>query len=229
MRIEKIPYTFKDETLFNDAFSHVSWVAENAGNSYEKLEFLGDSVLDAIIATELFNNYSLTEGDMAKVKAEVVSEASLANIARQWQLQKFIKISKGETNAVNNSGEYKDSLLCDITESVIAAIYIEQGYNKTQQIILPHFKQTIDEAAQSPGGKDYKSNLQELCVKNHLPHPVYEIEMEGPDHNTMFTTTVIIKSYIAGKGEGTSKKKSQQEAAKAALVNLDDETLEKLK
>lgn len=233
MQLDQIPYTFKDHQLFNEVFAHVSWVAENttntASSSYEKLEFLGDSVLDVIIATELFTNYNLSEGDMAKVKAEVVSESSLANIARNWQLQPHIKISKGETNAVNNSGEYKDSLLCDITESVIAGIYIEQGYDKTQQIVLPHFQATLEEAAQSPGGKDYKSNLQELCVKNNLPHPTYEIEMEGPDHNTTFTTTVIIKSYIAGTGTGTSKKKSQQIAAKAALANLDVQTIEKLK
>lgn len=228
MLIETIPYKFENEELFNKCFTHVSWVGENLGDSYEKLEFLGDAILDAFVATYLFNNFDLTEGNMAKVKAEVVSEDSLARIAIKWKLEDHIKVSKGEINAASLNGEFKNSILCDIVESTIAGIYITEGYDFTQELILPHFKEIIAEAVKSPGGKDHKSNLQEVCVSHMLSHPVYEIIASGPDHDVMFETTVIVQGFIAGKGEGPSKKKSQQAAAKNALASLDEPTLAKL-
>lgn len=213
-------HRFTDPSLLALALSHRSLSAEGGSDeSNERLEFLGDAVLGLIVATELHEASELNEGEMAKVRAAVVNEATLAAVARSSGLDEMIRMGKGEEAS---GGRSKASILADAMEAVIGAIYLDGGLHAARRVVLRRWRPLIAERSASPGGRDYKTRLQEVLVKSGVS-PVYEVRGEGPDHARSFTATVWAAGEALGAGGGSSKKRAEQDAARAALEALGDE------
>jgi len=215
--IEKsIGYNFKDKELLKTALTHTSYANENNISSYEKLEFLGDSILEFISSKYLFNKYTnLTEGELTKVRAQVVCEDSLKEIAKKHKFYDHILVSKSERA---NGGNTKPAILADCVEAVIAAIYFDGGLEKSEEFIIFNLKEEMDYAEKHIGVKDYKTVLQEKLQKNGDVHIEYKVIKEyGPDHNKTFESEVICNGKILAQGTGKSKKIAEMQAAKQAL------------
>ncbi len=216
-------YKFKNIAYLKNALTHTSFINEHTtdtNGSNERMEFLGDSVLGLSVSDFLYENYkNLPEGMLSKIRSSVVCEESLANLASKLTLGKFLYMGKGE---LMSGGGQKPSLTSDAMESVIAAIYLDGGFETAKSYVLLWLKDAIIEAVKK-GGKvtDYKSRLQEYCQSNGF-FPKYEIlEESGPDHNKTFVSRVTIDNGEFAKGIGGSKKKAQLMAAKAMLEKLD--------
>ena len=195
-QIEKsINYKFKNKRLLITALTHTSYANENNVESYEKLEFLGDSILEFISSKYLYSSYeNLSEGQLTKVRAQVVCEDSLKEIAKKHRFFDYILVGKSEKA---NGGNKKDAIMADCVEAVIAAIYFDSGLDLAEKFIIENLKDPIEYATKHIGMKDYKTVLQEKLQKNGDVHIEY----------------LIIKE--AGKGK--SKKAAEMEAAKQAL------------
>jgi len=211
----KINYQFKDEGLLLRALSHSSYANENhtTGGSNERLEFLGDSVLGFITAENFFKNYTdFPEGDLTKLRAQMVCEKSLAGFAREIELGKYLLLGKGE---VITGGRERPSIQADAFEALIAAIYLDGGMEQAKTFVLKY----IDEAIKKHQSiKDYKTMLQEVVQRN--PGEIIEYVLAGetgPDHDKRFEVEVHLNSNIIGRGVGKSKKRAEQEAAREAL------------
>lgn len=218
-------YKFKDISYLKNALTHTSYINEHSDNpngSNERMEFLGDSVLGLSVSEFLYENYkNLPEGVLSKIRSSVVCEDALAALAAKLTLGKFLFMGKGE---LMSGGGHKPSVTSDAMESVIAAIYLDAGFETAKSFVLSWLKSVIVEAADE-GGKstDYKSRLQELCQSKGL-FPKYEILDEtGPDHNKTFTARVSLGGDLFANGVGSSKKKAQLSAAKAMLENFKTE------
>lgn len=219
--LEDILYIkFNDVNLINTALTHSSCVNENKNIEYnERLEFLGDSILQLCISELLFNKYKgMPEGFLTKKRALIVCGNSLYNVAQKWDIGKFINMSKGEELT---GGRTRISILADCVEAIIAAIYLDQGYEIAKNFIIQNFKEIIEKAESNEIIIDYKTRLQEIIQK----YGEYTIEYnligyEGPPHRRKFFTEVLIDSIVKGVGEGYSKKESEQNAAKEALENI---------
>ena len=211
-------HTFADPGLLQRALIHRSYAAEELlDESYERLEFLGDAVLQLVITHYLFGQYpSLTEGEMAKVRAAVVNEHTLAEVARSMRLGSMVLLGRGESLT---GGADKDSILSDVVESVIGAIYLEAGFDAIRNLVLEHWAPIVDERAAAPGKADYKTRLQELLARRGL-RPHYLIEEDGPEHAKVFSATVYAGERLLGSGSGSSKKRAEQAAANAASQAL---------
>ncbi len=212
---KKLGYTFKNEKLLMRALSHSSYVNENhaAGESNERLEFLGDSVLGLITAENFYTNYTkLPEGELTKLRAATVCEKSLAGFARELQLGKYLLLGKGE---VLTGGRERPSIQADAFEAIIAAIYLDGGMEEARKFVLKY----IDEAIRKHQSfKDYKTMLQEIVQRNPGEIVEYVLTGEtGPDHDKRFEVEVHLNSNVIGKGIGKSKKRAEQEAAREAL------------
>lgn len=219
---EKISIKFNDKNILNQAFLHPSLANEKEKYHQEnnqRLEFLGDAVLELAISEYLYRNYDfLTEGQMTKVRAFTVCESSLANIARQLVLNEYLILSKGEENT---GGREKASILADTFEALIGAIYIDKGYKIAYDFIIKNLEEIIKKAVNGKCGFDYKTDLQELLQKLGDEKIIYNIVSEsGPDHDKLFQVEVVWKDKILGKGLGKSKKQAEQMAAKAALDKI---------
>lgn len=215
--IEKsINYNFKDKSLLETALTHTSYANENNVASYEKLEFLGDSILEFISSKYLYNKYqNLTEGELTKVRAQVVCEDSLKEIAKKHKFYDYILVNKSEKI---NGGNKKSAILADCVEAVIAAIYFDGGLERAEKFIVDNLKEPIEYAEKHIGMKDYKTVLQEKLQKNGEVHIEYTIiKEEGPDHDKTFTAQVICDGKVLAQGEGKSKKMAEMQAAKIAL------------
>ena len=189
-KIEKsINYHFKNKELLETALTHTSYANENNVESYEKLEFLGDSILEFLSSKYLYNHYpNLTEGDLTKLRAQVVCEDSLKNVANKHEFYNYILVGKSERA---NEGNKKVAILADCVEAVIAAIYFDGGLDKAEEFIIENLKEAIQYASQHIGMKDYKTVLQEKLQKNGDVHIEYNIiKEEGPDHDKIFTAEV---------------------------------------
>ena len=217
----RLGYHFKNINILNKALTHKSFVNESNHilKDNERLEFLGDSVLDLIIA-----EYTLTkfekhmEGDLSKIRAALVNENSLSKIARFLSLGDCIQLGKGE---LLSGGYDKSSILANTFEAIVAAIYLDGGLQKTSKTILPLFKTDLHLLANTSSYRDYKSELQEYAQSVKITIPAYKIEKEiGPDHNKLFEVSVSINGKVVGKGKGKSKKEGEQEAAQEALKKL---------
>lgn len=213
---KKLKYTFKDRSLLENALTHSSYANEThcKGGSNERLEFLGDSVLSIIVAEYLYNNYSTHEGELTKLRASLVCEKSLCAFSRELGLGEYLKLGKGE---LINKGNERPSILADAFEAVLAAIYLDGGFESAKKhvlrFILPELEHTDDDVF-----KDYKTCLQEVVQRNPEERLSYILIGEsGPDHNKTFTVEVHLNSNIIGTGEGSSKKQAEQNAAKQAL------------
>jgi ribonuclease-3 len=207
-------YTFVDRSLLDLALTHRSWIGEeDTDESNERLEFLGDAVLGLIVSTELHEAWDLTEGEMAKVRAGVVNEATLAVVARSIGLDASLRVSRGEEAS---GGRYKASILSDGMEALIGAVFLDGGFEAAREVVLERWRPIIAERASAPGERDYKTRLQEVIAQEGSV-PVYDMIGSGPDHSRAFAATVRVGDEVIGRGTGTSKKRAQQAAARAAL------------
>ena len=199
--------------------AHRSWCAENPGwRSNERLEFLGDSVLGIVITDHLFRTYpDLAEGDLAKVRASVVSAAALSEVADELALGEAMLLGKGEDGS---GGREKPSILADALEAVLGVVYVEAGMDAARDLVLRLLLGRTTEAATGPGGQDYKSRLQELSARHFDEQPRYETLAEGPDHARRFHVTVAVGGEPRGSGDGRSKKQAEQVAARDAYTTL---------
>lgn len=207
-------YTFADPSLLDLSLTHRSWLGEEvADESNERLEFLGDSVLGLIVSTELHEAWDLTEGEMAKVRAAVVNEATLALVARSIGLDALLRVSRGEEAS---GGRDKASILSDAMEALIGAIYLDGGFEAARRVVLDRWRPIIAERAAAPGERDYKTRLQEILAREGSI-PVYDVTASGPDHSRAFEAVARVGDGVLGHGTGSSKKRAQQAAARAAL------------
>ena len=216
---QELGHRFKDRKLLHLALVHRSYASEaDLDDSYERLEFLGDAVLQLAITNHLYVEFSeLAEGEMAKVRAAVVNERALARVARGLDLGPLVLLGRGEELT---GGREKDSILSDVVESVLGALYLEAGFTAAQEIILYRWGSLIEERAADPGRRDYKTRLQEHLAQQGI-HPIYEVDEAGPEHAKQFVARVLADGKVLGEGVGTSKKRAQQEAAERAAELFD--------
>ncbi|SFH50827.1 RNAse III [Tindallia magadiensis] len=219
---KKIGYIFRDQKLLMEALTHSSfaneWKNKRIPNN-ERLEFLGDSVLGLVISRHIFHTYqNLPEGELTKVRASVVCEASLAKKARELMLGEHILLGKGEEASGGNN---RDSILADAMEALIAALYIDGKYEKASEFVINHFEDIIKLAVHGELMKDYKTLLQEKVQRFNPSSIEYVVVKEkGPDHSKVFYVDVRSDSKILGSGSGRNKKEAEQNAAKAAIQYL---------
>jgi len=218
--IEKnISYQFKNIMLLKTALTHTSYAYENNVESNEKLEFLGDAILEFVVSEYLYTNYkNLKEGEMTKVRASVVCEKSLYKVAMKHKFNEFLYLGKSEQKTGGNN---KPAMLADSVEAVIAAIYSDSNIEEARKFILNNLKEEIEIATKTVGMKDYKTVLQEKLQEHGSVKIEYNIlEESGPDHNKRFTAEVRCEGKFLAKGIGTTKKNAEMEAAKIALENI---------
>ena len=219
-KLEKsLGYIFSNKELLKKALTHTSYAYEHGVESNEKLEFLGDSILEFISSIYLFKNYSnLKEGEMTKVRASVVCEKSLYKVAKKHNFSDFLYLGKSERIS---GGEDRPAILADSVEAVIAAIYLDGGIEVAQKFIDENLKDEIEIASKNVGQKDYKTVLQEKLQQNGEVEIKYTILREtGPDHDKIFEAQVECNHRKLAVGEGKSKKQAEMEAARKALENL---------
>ena len=216
---ESIGYTFKNKELLRNALTHTSYAYEKKLDSNEKLEFLGDSILEFISSKYIYNNYkNLKEGEMTKVRAEVVCEDSLYNIAKKHNFSDFILIGKSEAN---NKGNLKTAILADSIEATISAIYFDGGLEEAEKFNISNLKDAIEVSTKHVGMKDHKTVLQEKLQENGEVSIKYTVIKEtGPDHDKIFTVKVEVNGKELATGEGKTKKHAEMDAAKNALEKL---------
>ena len=219
-RLEKsIGYTFKDKSLLKKALTHTSYAYERNIESNEKLEFLGDSILEFISSKYIYNNYkNLKEGEMTKVRAEVVCENSLHKVAKLHNFSDFILVGRSETN---NNGNHKPAILADSIEATIAAMYFDGGLEVAEKFIIDNLKEAIENSTKHVGMKDFKTVLQEKLQENGEVNIKYTVIKEsGPDHDKVFTVKVEVDGKELAIGEGKTKKHAEMNAAEKALNKL---------
>jgi len=217
--------TFSDRALLMRSLAHRSWCAENGEpESNERLEFLGDSVLGLVVTHYVFEHFpDLPEGQLSEVRAGVVNARVLAEVAGELDLGACLLLGKGEDAA---GGRSKQSILADAFEAVIAAVYLDHGFAVARDVVLRCLQDRIAEAAAGPGGRDYKTRLQEITAARALGRPRYVVRDEGPDHAKHFYAVVYIGEHVYGQGEGQSKKQAEQAAAWVAWTRLHEEAVE---
>jgi ribonuclease-3 len=218
----RLQHAFADPELLRLAVTHRSFCAENSGFvSNERLEFLGDAVLGIAVTDHIFATYpDMPEGELAKLRAAVVSAATLAEVADELQLGDAMRLGKGEAAS---GGRHKPSILADGMEAVFGAVYLDGGIEAARPLILRLLDERIAEAAHGPGGHDFKTQLQELAARRFEHLPTYELRDEGPDHEKRFFAIVHLGGQPQGEGEGRSKKQAEQAAAQAAYERLNVE------
>lgn len=212
-------YEFRDRAQLVEALTHRSYAGEQQlAHSYERLEFLGDAVLQLVVTRYLFDTRpDLAEGEMAKVRAAVVNERTLARVARNIEVGPALLLGRGEELT---GGREKDSLLSDALESLVGAIFREAGLPAVEPLILGLWRDIIDERAEAPGERDYKTRLQETLARHGL-RPRYEVDEDGPEHAKQFTARVFVGGELMGEGSGTSKKRAEQAAAQVAAATFE--------
>ncbi|KJZ83018.1 hypothetical protein ClosIBUN13A_CONTIG83g01132 [Clostridium sp. IBUN13A] len=219
---ENLGVCFNNPTLLKTALTHSSFANQFKDAEYnERLEFLGDAVLQLCITEYLFNNFkSKSEGELTKTRSLIVCENSLYEIAKKLHLGEYIRMSKGEELT---GGRERISIQADAVEAVIAAVYLDKGIGFVRDFILLHFEEIIKKAINNEIILDFKTKLQEFLQKDGEVSIHYElIKHEGPPHRRKFFTNVVIENNIMGEGCGYSKKEAEQNAAKQALMKLDN-------
>ena len=214
--LNKLGITPKHISLYETAFTHSSYNADanTKHHDYERLEFLGDSVLGCVVAELAFKTHQdMAQGPLTKLKSAIVSTVPLAETARQMHLDEYVRVGNSFANDVSKS----DSLLEDVFEAFVGALYLDQGFTVTRKILIKVLHSHI-QAFQMKDLTDYKSRLQEEMQAEHRESVAYEvIKEEGPSHQRIFTVQVTFDGVVLGVGKGSTKKKAEQEAAKAAL------------
>lgn len=214
---QRLSYTFRDPGLLERALTHKSFANERRlAQHNERMEFLGDAVLNLIVSEQLMTSRpEAAEGELSRIRAAIVSEPSLAAVARALGLGLFLRLGKGEELT---GGRDKDSLLADSLEALVASLYLDGGIGAAAAFIDRHFRDTVRTASSSGSVSDYKTALQELCQDRLKVLPEYQVVSQaGPDHQKEFTVELSVKGEVAGRGTGRSKKEAEQRAAKEAL------------
>lgn len=217
---ERLGGSLSDLAALDQALAHRSWCAEavTAVESNERLEFLGDAVLGMVVTDHLYRNYPrLAEGQLAKTRASVVDAETLAGVAAELGVGPALLLGKGEDAS---GGREKASILADTLEALIGAVYLDGGWEAASAFVLQRLGPRLAEAAEGPGGQDYKTRLQELAARSFNRLPRYEVRAEGPDHARRFFATVEVGGSAVGRGEGRSKKRAEQAAARSAWEEL---------
>lgn len=211
-----------DPELLRHALTHRSYSYENGQVPHnERLEFLGDSVLGVIVTETLFREHpELPEGQLAKLRAAVVSAKALAVVARELRLGDHVLLGRGEETS---GGRNKPSILSDTMEAVIGAIFVQFGMDRTVEVVHRVFDPYIDRAAKLGAGLDWKTSLQEIAANNGLGVPVYSLEGTGPDHDKRFTALVRVGDRVFDGGRGRSKKDAEQMVAEIAWQTISAE------
>lgn len=217
--LEKIiGYEFKNKTLLNTALTHSSYANEFRCQSYERLEFLGDSILSIIISEYLYDKMkTIAEGDLSRIRSALVCEDSLSSLAKDFGFGKFILLGNGEEKSGSRE---RSSILCDVYEAILAAIYLDGGMNKSKEFVMKTMSDKLTSDLYNKSTKDFKSSLQEEVQKIYHDRSkiVYTISNEtGPEHRKNFSVDLYINGKLVSSGVGHSKKEAEQEAAKIAL------------
>ncbi|ACB84946.1 ribonuclease III [Natranaerobius thermophilus] len=211
---------YVDDKLLLQAVTHTSYAHEQKDvvDHNERLEFLGDAVLELAISETLYKKYpELPEGELTKLRAELVCELSLVKIAEKLDLGKYLRLGKGEDST---GGRDRRSTLADTVEALIGAVYLQTNYDQTKQLILDLFKDQLSHIDNQRIG-DYKTMIQELVQDRYGDPPKYQIVKEsGPDHDKSFVAEVQINNEVVGRGSGKSKKEAEQNAAHFAFQKL---------
>lgn len=219
---ERIGIVFDNKELLQAALTHSSYANQYKNVVYnERLEFLGDAVLQLSITQYLYNNYkSKSEGELTRYRSLIVCENSLLEISKKLKFGELIRLSKGEELT---GGRERTSIQADSVEAVIAAIYLDKGIQVANEFILDRFSEIIDKALNNKIILDFKTKLQEILQKNGEVEIQYELtRFEGPPHRRKFYTNVLVDGIIKGQGEGYSKKEAEQSAAKNALIAINE-------
>ena len=211
--LKKLGIKPNDLNLYETAFSHTSYANENGKESYERLEYLGDAVLELLMSDYLYNNFDKSEGDMTKLRAHYVCETALYEYAKKLELSKYLKLGKGEEES---GGRKRKAIISDTFEALLGAIYLDQGLSKAKEFFLQNVIPIIKNK-EVDFFDDYKSLLQEYVQTDKKSLDYKLISETGPAHNKQFTFEVIIDGIVYGRGTGNSKKSAEQEAAKNAL------------
>ncbi|WP_312651206.1 ribonuclease III [Aminipila sp.] len=224
---KNIKYEFKNANYLEKALTHSSFVQEKnerCGKDNERLEFLGDAFFDAIISEELFKKLTkVPEGKLTKLRASIVCEKSLAEQGKKLNVGKFLKMGKGEEHM---GGRDRDSIIADAMEAIMAAIFLDGGFDEAKNFVLRTFEETIEDAVSGKLTKDYKTELQESLQTNGDVKICYQIDKEeGPDHNKTFYVSLFVDGRQIGEGAGKSKKEAEQSAAKYALESGGDKCI----
>lgn len=216
---KSIGYEFINKDLLKKALTHTSFANENKVESNEKLEFLGDSILEFISSKYLYNKYSkLREGEMTKVRATVVCENSLYKVAQKHNFSDFLRVGRSQ---IASKGNERPAVLADSVEAVIAAIYFDSGLDEAEKFIIENLKNEINIATQNVGMKDYKTVLQEkLQIHGDINIEYVIVNEKGPDHDKLFEAEVFCNNKKLAGGEGKTKKLAEMEAARKALENI---------
>jgi ribonuclease-3 len=210
----RIAYAFSDRSLLEQAFMHAS---ADKGTSYERLEFLGDAVLELTISELVFaDKPDFTEGMLTKSRAALVSEVSLAEAARTLGLSEYMILGKGERSS---GGTDKPSILADVVEAMIGAVYLDGGLDAARALVKHILASRIEEVLSGGGMRDYKTRLQERCHKQGISDIRYMVyKEEGPPHERTFYVKLLISGEEAARGKGRSKKAAEQKAARQAYM-----------
>lgn len=220
--LESIKKVFKNPELFDQALTHKSWVNEHPGvrSSNERLEFLGDAVLEFVVSKDIYQNFpEKEEGYLTALRANLVNTINLAEIARKLGIGERLYLSKGEDEG---GGRANVSLLADTVEAIIGALYLDQGLDAVHEFINLNLLVEVDAKTKSPL-KDPKSRVQEYLQAKGLSAPKYKvIEESGPDHNKNFIIEIVFNGEPFARGEGKSKSEAEQKAAEKALEKVED-------
>lgn len=217
-----LQYRFVQQGLALRALTHPSFEHEQTGaGDYQRLEFLGDAVLGMLLAETLYSLFpDGNEGDLSRFRAQMAGQDTLAGIARKSGLGQFIRLGRGE---VQSAGCDKDSILADVLESLIAAVYLDGGLESARRLVLRLFDDLLDSSVTPLKSIDAKSELQESLSAMRLPPPCYRLaEESGPAHARKYRFQVLVADKVVGVGEGRSKKMAQQAAAAEALKQLSE-------
>jgi ribonuclease III len=213
----KLDYRFNDRVRVLQALTHPSFEHERAGDgNYQRLEFLGDAVLGMALAEALYGRFpESNEGVLSRFRSQVADQDTLAGIARSLDLGRFVRLGRGEEQG---AGRDKDSILADVLEALIAAVYLDGGLDEVRRLIRRLFDPILDNREATLKINDAKSELQELLCARRRPSPLYRlIDESGPPHDRLFRFQVLVDGVVVGEGEGRSKKVAQQAAAAQAL------------
>jgi ribonuclease-3 len=219
---QSIGYTFKKKSLLKESLTHKSYaheISKERSSFNERLEFLGDAVLELIISEHLFSSHSdYTEADLSKIKAYAVQESTLAQTAKSLNIGAYLLLGKGEEIT---GGRKKASLLADAFEALLAAIYLDGGYKKAKVFVLDNLTDMINDITTNNFIYDFKTKLQEVAQAEFGVLPKYIIHKEeGPEHKKTFEVKVLIKDDFLGSGKGKTKKAAAQMAAEAGLKKI---------
>lgn len=223
---KRLGYSFRDRGLLKQSLTHKSCTNENnlpALQNNERNEYLGDAVLELAISHLLFENFGEhPEGELSKLRAAVVNEAELADIARKLDLGEYLYLGRGEEQT---GGRDKSSILSDAYEAVLGGVYLDRGFKKVFPLVEKHFAGIVGKVGNEGFVKDYKTRLQEKVQSRFHVTPSYKIvRSHGPDHSKTFEVNVVVKEIVYGVGRGSSKKVAEQSAAQEALIRLEGDS-----